>query len=557
MKVFKGIAGAPGIASGKLLYFEKNTSSEKEVGIDEAIEKSLQKVRTLKEKALADLGEDKAKIFAAYEMLLEDAMLTDPIREAIKGGMPAEKAVTDTTEMMAGVLQSKKSEYMRQRADDIRYIGGILKDALKGADNEFSFPEGDEKFILAAYELTPVDTMMFDHSRLAGLVTEKGGATSHTVILAKSIGIPAVVGVSGLEEVKTANTAYLDGYGGTLAADPEGEELKKYEKLLYDEEQLKEQLEKIKKTDAHTKDGERIAVAVNIGKPSDLKDAGEEKFDGVGLFRSEFLYSSADKKPSKEEQITAYKKAIDAVYPNPVTIRTLDAGGDKQIDYLGMKVEENPFLGNRGIRLCLNNPEIFSEQLEAILIAATGKSVKIMLPMITCTEEIKKTRALISQIEKRLDSEGTDYCKKVSLGIMIETPASAITAEAFAKQCDFFSIGTNDLVQYITAADRGNADVENVYNPCHPAVLKMLYNVISAGAKAGIEVSVCGDMAANPIFTELLLGMGLKKFSVPLPMVSRIKHKIGSADLNEAKALAEKVLETEDEKEIINILRKE
>ena len=222
-----------------------------------------------------------------------------------------------------------------------------------------------------------------------------------------------------------------------------------------------------------------------------------------------------------------------------------------------MKVEENPFLGNRGIRLCLNNPEIFSEQLEAILIAAAGKSVKIMLPMITCTEEIKKTRALISQIEKRLDSEGTDYCRKVSLGIMIETPASAITAEAFAKQCDFFSIGTNDLVQYITAADRGNADVENVYNPCHPAVLKMLYNVISAGAKAGIEVSVCGDMAANPIFTELLLGMGLKKFSVPLPMVSRIKHKIGSADLNEAKALAEKVLETEDEKEIINILRKE
>lgn len=557
MKIFKGIAGAPGIVSGKVIYFEKSSGKKEEMGIDAAIEKALKKVRVLQKKALDNFGEDDAKIFSAYEMLLEDTMLTGPIKSAVEAGTEPEKAVTEVTEAMAAILASKNNEYMRQRADDIRYIGQMLIDVLSGADSDFSFPDGDEKYILAAHELTPVDTMLFDHTRLAGMITELGGATSHTVILAKSIGIPAVVGAEGLGKVLNGDYAYLDGYCGMMVVSPDGAVKSEYEKKLKDERALWEKLEEIKKTDAFTKDGERIAVCINIGKPSDLKDSENEKFDGVGLFRSEFLYSSSSKKPSCQEQSGAYKQVIESVYPNPVTIRTIDVGGDKQLEYLNMKSEENPFLGNRGIRLCLNNPDIFSEQLEAILLAGAGKSVKIMLPMVTCIDEIRKTKALIGEIQKKLESEKTDFCRRVSLGIMIETPASAVMAEAFAKHCDFFSIGTNDLVQYMMAADRGNAEVENVYNPFHPAVLRMINNVIKAGAKEAIEVSVCGDLAANTEFTEILLGMGLKKFSVPLPMVSRIKHKIGITDLKDAQQLAEEVLYAEDENEVIRILRKE
>lgn len=553
MKTFKGIAGSPGIVSGRILYFEKNSGKKQNISIEEAIDKAVLKVRSLHEKALADLGEDKAKIFSAYEMLLEDTMLTDPMKAEAKNGTEPEQAVRSITESMAAVLASKKNEYMRQRADDIRYIGQMLIDILNSSDNEFTFPQGDEKYILAAHELTPVDTMLFDHKRLAGLVTEAGGATSHTVILAKSIGIPALVGVKGLMEEKSSDTAYLDGYGGVLVTEPDEDAKSKYKKMLADEQLLNESLEQIKKSEAFTQDGNRINVCINIGKPSDLKGSETQKFDGVGLFRSEFLYSSSDKKPTGEEQVAAYRQIIESVYPNPVTIRTLDVGGDKQLKYLNMEDEENPFLGNRGIRLCLNNRKIFQEQLESILKAGAGKSVKIMLPMITCIDEIKETRQMIEEIQ----TTHTDICRKVSLGIMIETPASAVMAETLAKHCDFFSIGTNDLVQYIMAADRGNSEVERLYNPFHPAVIRMIKYVIAAGSREGIEVSVCGDLAANTEFTELLLGMGLKKFSVPLPMVSRIKHKISCISMTDAEKLAEKVLNAEDENEIIKIIRKE
>lgn len=557
MKIFKGIEGAPGIAAGRVLYFEKNQGGRERRDFGEAVKEAAKRVRTLKNKAMNDLGEDRAKIFSAYEMLLEDTMLTAPMQAEIENGAEPEAAVDKVTGEMARVLESKKSEYMRQRADDIRYVGELIKEALCGANTEFEFPAGDEKFVLAANELTPVDTMLFDANRLAGLATEKGGITSHTVILAKSMGIPAVVGIKNLSEISAySGKAYIDGYNGTLATSVSGADEERYEELLEKERLFIKQLEEIKKTDAQTKDKKRISVLANIGKPSDLKDAQDERFDGVGLFRSEFLYSASDKKPTVIEQTEAYKKAIDFVSPNSVTIRTIDVGGDKKIGYLNMKAEENPFLGNRGIRLCLKNTEIFSEQLEAILIAGAGKSVKVMLPMISSINEIKQTKEIISEIQKSLEERNISYCRELSIGIMIETPASAVMADAFAKHCDFFSIGTNDLVQYLMAADRGNAEVENVYNPYHPAVLRTINSVIKAGKNAGIEVSVCGDLAANTAFTKLLLGMGLEKFSVPIPAIGRIKHTISQISLNEAKELAEKVLALENEDEISELLRK-
>lgn len=556
MQILKGIAGAPGIVCGKVLYFEKKSGSAVETDIDSAVKKCLEKVRKMYDKAISDFGEEEAKIFSAYEMLLEDEMFTAPIRELIASGSTPENAVTEVSDSMSAILMKKENKYLRQRADDIKNVGNMLKEALCGADGDFSFPEGNDKYIIAARELTPVDTMLFDHSRLLGFVTKEGGATSHTVILAKSIGIPAVVGTSELDDSLICETAYLDGYTGEFVVDPDDDTKKVYDKKVAEEIELLKSLETIRKNDAYTKDGERIKVAVNIGKPSDLNGSEDERYDGVGLFRSEFLYSSSKEKPSVKQQYEAYKKALDFVGSESVTIRTLDVGGDKQIEYLHMPAEENPFLGNRGIRLCLSNEDIFADQLKALLMAGAGKKLKIMLPMVTRIEEITRTRELLEKLKKKLECEGTAVSGDVELGIMIETPASAIMSEVFAKHCDFFSIGTNDLVQYIMSADRGNPALENIYNPFNPAVLKMINKVIRDGAEAGIEVSVCGDLAANTDFTEILLGMGLKKFSVPLPMLSRIKKKISDTDLSAAKELVKQVLNAEDENEVIKIIRR-
>lgn len=560
MKLFSGVAGAPGIACADVLYFKKDSDSDennaKEIGIDDAIDAALEKIKNLKEKALSELGEEKAKIFSAYEMLLSDKMLTDPIKKAIESGAAAKTAIQKVTKSMADMLASKNNEYMRQRADDIRYIGELLCEAVDGSKTELKFPSDDKKYIIAAHELTPVDTMQFDRSRIAGLVTELGGATSHTVILAKSLGIPAVVGVSGILESETDTAAYLDGYSGKFIVSPDEKTKAEYDGKIKEEEVLSAQMNEIKGTEAYTADGEKIAVCINIGKPSDMKNAEGEKLDGVGLFRSEFLFSSEKEMPTCDEQTEAYREVIKAASPNYVTIRTLDVGGDKQIEYLNMQKEENPFLGERGIRLMLNNPDVFKTQIRAILIAAADEKVKIMLPMITSLDEIRAAKKIIAEVQAELESEKIAYCKEPLVGIMIETPASAIMADVFAKHADFFSIGTNDLVQYIMAADRGNYQVENLYNPYHPAVIYMLNNIIRAGRDANIEVSVCGDLAANTDFTELLLGMGLKKFSVPQPMASRIKYKISGISLDEARELKYRALAAEDETEVKNILKK-
>lgn len=556
MKILNGIAGAPGVVFGEVLYFNKKIGCSKKMSIDEAVEKSLEKVRKMYDKALSDLGEDKAKIFSAYEMLLEDEMFIGPIKEMIEAGSAPEDAVTEVSESMSAILLKKENEYLRQRADDIRNVGNMIKETLCGADSDFVFPEGNDKYIIAAQELTPVDTMLFDHSRLLGFATKEGGATSHTVILAKSIGIPAVVGVPDLDGTVDLKRAYLDGYSGKFVVEPDEETKIIYDKKVIEEQEFIKSLETIKQNDAYTKDGERIKVAINIGKPSDLNGVENQRYDGVGLFRSEFLYSSSKEKPSVNQQYEAYKKVLDSVYPESVTIRTLDVGGDKQIEYFNVPKEENPFLGNRGIRLCLSNESIFMEQLKALLMAGANKKLKIMLPMVTRIEEITRTRELMEKAKKELELEGVAVSEDMELGIMIETPASAIMSEVFAKYCDFFSIGTNDLVQYIMSADRGNSAVENIYNPYNPAVLRMLNKVINDGAKAGIEVSVCGDLAANADFTEILLGMGLKKFSVPLPMINRIKKKISDINLSSAQELVKEVLSAEDENEVIKIIRK-
>ncbi len=553
MKVLKGIAGSPGIAMAPIVFYRKSTGEGVSLSLEEARQNCIQRVGQLHEKALQETGGEEAKIFEAYEMLLQDEFLFSPAASAIEGGAEPVQAVLEAAETMSRVLASKGSEYMRQRADDIRYVGEMVANEMKGEQSYYTLPEGDTPFLLVAHELTPVDTMKFDSDRLAGLVTQLGGATSHTVILAKSLGIPAVVGVKGIEFSEKSLNGALDGYLGEFVIDPDLQTEVVYQDKIKEEEALQARMDSIKTMPAQTKDGQRISVLANIGNPMDLKHAEGLQYDGVGLFRSEFLYLKEDKKPTVQKQAEAYQKAIDKA--ELVTIRTLDIGGDKQISYLSMEEEENPFLGNRGIRLCLHHQQLFREQLEAILIAAAGKKVHIMLPMITSITEISQAKALLNEVKEKLEQNHTPYCADAALGIMIETPASAIMADQFAKYCDFFSVGTNDLIQYLLCADRGNAQVEYLYNPFHPAVIQMLYQVIQAGEKAGIPVSVCGDMAADLRFTKLLLGLGLKKFSVPFPMIARMKYKISTISLQDAQALAQKVLQEEQEQQIQNLLK--
>lgn len=555
MTVLKGIAGAPGLVMAEAVVYEKSAGNTVVVNLNEAREQCLKQVDQLYEKTLKELGQEQADIFSAYKMLLEDEMLFMPMNEAINSGADPVQAVLDTTNQMSSIIGSKGGEYMRQRAEDIKYIGQMVIAAMRGEQTEFQSPDGEEAFILVARELTPVDTMQFDPNRLAGLMTELGGATSHTVLLAKSLGIPAVVGLKKLtESVNSGDCVILDGYTGKIIINPDQQELEVNGKRLEEEKQLHKEFERLKDQKTYTKDGKRIQLYGNIGKPMDLKAAEDMQFDGIGLFRTEFLYSAESQAPTIDQQLSAYQRVVEQIAPNTVTIRTLDVGGDKELPYLDMPKEENPFLGNRGIRLCLQNRELFAQQLEAILRASAGHQIKLMLPMVTSVREIEKTRALLDELKQDLDRRGLPYCEQVKMGVMIETPASAIMAEHLAKHCDFFSIGTNDLTQYIMSADRGNAQVQEEYNPSHAAVIRMLAHVIRTGEKAGIEVSVCGDLAADLKFTALLLGLGLTSFSVPLPMLGRMKYKIGSIDMAEAKALAEKILAEEDERRINQIL---
>ena len=557
MKKLEGISGAAGIAICPMFFYEADSreagSQKEKIDLDAAIEKCVHRMESLYAKTLEEVGEEEAKIFAAYKMLLEDTYMFAPIRKSIREGREVCAAVMEETEKNYLIFQNMEDSYMKQRGDDIRYIGKIIVDAIEGKEQGIELPAGTGKLIIVAKDLSPVETMAMDKKRLAGIVTELGGITSHTVILSKSLGIPAVVGAVNVINEKSGydgKIGILDGEEGCLYLEPEKEILEIYQKKEQKNAFLNEKIIRFGKEKATTKDGYQKEVLINIGRYDDLEMVKQTVFDGVGLFRTEFLYLEAEKMPTFEQQKKVYQKVIEAVAPNVVTIRTLDIGGDKEVPYMDLPKEENPFLGNRGIRLCLTHEELLRQQLKAILAAADEKEVKIMLPMITSVEEIRKTKELLLAVKAEIGEERVG--RRVKLGIMIETPAAAIIADKLAKECDFFSIGTNDLTQYITASDRGNTAVQNVYNPYHPAVISMIARTISEGGKAGIEVSVCGEMAANLLYLPLLVGMGLEKYSVPGSMVGKVKYQLHQIDQKDAAFLLEKIMQMSDAESIQN-----
>ncbi len=555
MKKLEGIAGATGIAICPMFFYEADNEEiagqREKIDLDTAIEKCIQKINSLYEKALKEVGDEEAKIFAAYKMLLEDTYMFAPIRKAISEGREAREAVREEMDKNCLIFQSMEDPYMKQRGDDIRYIGKILVDAIDGKEQGIELPDGTGKIIIVAKDLSPVETMAMDKARLAGIVTELGGITSHTVILSKSLGIPAIVGAHNITKEKSAydgKIGILDGEEGHLFMDPEEEILEAYRKKEEKERVQNHKISYFGKEKATTKDGYQKVVLVNIGRYEDLEMAEQVVYDGVGLFRTEFLFLETEKMPTFEQQKKVYEKVIRAVSPNVVTIRTLDIGGDKEVPYMDLPKEENPFLGNRGIRLCFTYEELFRQQLKAILVAAGEQEVKIMLPMITNIEEIRKAKEILLSVKTEIGSELVG--KKVKLGIMIETPAAAIMADQLAKECDFFSIGTNDLTQYITATDRGNTAVQKIYDPYHPAVIRMIARAISEGRNAGIEVSVCGDLASNLKYLPLLVGMGLEKYSVPASMVGKVKYQIHQCNQKDAMELLKQVMQMSDAKKI-------
>ena len=552
----KGQAGAPGIAQGAVVVLRKSAAPEKASAdpaaeldrFEAALRRCVDQAAALYEDTLERLGEEDAKIVKAYRMILEDPTFLSPIRKAIGLGTAADLAVETQAEKFAAVFSAMKTDYMRQRADDIRQVGGMLTDSLRGED-DFWLPE--EPSILVAENLSPVDTLRLDRNRLAGIVTQSGGKTSHTVILAKTVGIPAVTGIPDvLAAVSGAKAAVIDGGTGDIYLDPDEATAGQYRELISKEKLLARKIRESGDTRGVTLDGAEIRLCANIGGVQDMKPLERLSYDGVGLFRTEFLFSRFSRFPTFEEQLQAYGDAVRKADGRPVVIRTLDIGGDKGIAYFGLPKEDNPFLGYRAVRVCLDRETVFLDQIMAILAAGAMGKAKIMFPMITELRELIACKKLVGKAKELLRARGIPFDDNMPVGIMVETPASAVLADRFAAACDFFSIGTNDLTQYVTCADRTNPNVQRLYNPYNPAVIRLIGNAIRSARHAGIEAGVCGELAGNLNFVPLLVGFGVGELSMSPALIERARYLVCRLNQSEMSSLADRVLDLDDPDEI-------
>lgn len=486
------------------------------------------------------LGDKEAEILEGQITMLEDPFLRSQMEEAIDGGSTAEAALDGVCQSFIDLFSSMDDELMRQRAADIGDIRARMLGILLGREGvELStLPAGT---VLVARDLTPSMTVGLDREHVAGILTETGGKTSHSAILARALEVPAVLSVPGaLDAVSDGTELVVDGGAGVAILSPGDAELADYRARQAAWQEERAQLEVYRHRETSTADGRRVALYANIGSPADAEAALQAGAEGIGLFRTEFLFMDRSALPTEEEQYQAYLQVSRLMAGKEVIIRTLDVGGDKAISYLGMEAEENPFLGHRAIRWCLDNPELYKVQLRALLRAGAEEgNVKIMLPLVTGVEEVRAARALLEQCKAELEAEGKAYDRDIPLGVMIETPAAALIADLLARECDFFSIGTNDLTQYTMAVDRGNAKVAKLYTVFHPAVLRSIRGVIAAGRAAGIPVGMCGEAAADPALTPLLLAFGLDEFSVSPSSVLAARRQISQWSEAGAKEAAE------------------
>ena len=537
MKQLKGTGASTGIAIGKIFMYtpkqllvnaeEKDslTFAEKKEKLEQVINAAEKEIDALY-KTTKKNAEKEAEIFRAHILFLKDPTIIKKIDELLKQNFTLPAAVKKAFEESATIMEKMENPYFKARAKDLRDVEERLLRKISGIENQ-SLSSIPYPAIIVAKDLTPSDTASLDRRNVLGFITETGGITSHTAILAEALGIPAVVGVRNiLSEAKNGMLAILDGSAGDIILEPDEITLTRYRQKKEQYEIEKKELEKVKFLSVSTKSGKTIEVSANIGKIDDINIAINSGADGIGLFRTEFLFLNRETPPSEEEQFNAYKKVLEAFGNKPVIIRTLDIGGDKQIPYLGLEKELNPFLGVRAIRLCLKNKGLFKTQLRAILRASIYGNVKIMYPMIAIKDEIIEANNLLETVKKELADEGIAYKKDFEVGIMVEIPSAALNADELIKYVDFFSIGTNDLIQYTFAADRTNRNVSYLYNPLHPSILKLIEMTIKASHKHNKWTGMCGEMAGDPKAIPILLKMGIDELSMSPSKIPNTKKLI-------------------------------
>ncbi|MDK2794695.1 MAG: phosphoenolpyruvate-protein phosphotransferase system enzyme [Caldanaerobacter sp.] len=566
--MLKGVAASPGIAIGKAFLYTKekvtiNVEKIEESKVEEeiakfrkALEVTQEEIEKIKEKALKEFGKEKAEIFEAHLMLASDPELIEGVENMIKTELvTADNAVNKVIEQNASVMESLNDEYLKERAVDLRDVGNRIIENLLGVKS-VNLSDLEEEVVVIARDLTPSDTATMKKEMVLGFATDVGGRTSHTAIMARSLEIPAVVGLGNVtSQVKAGDLVIVDGLEGIVIVNPDEKTVEDYKSKKESYEKKVEGLKQLKDLPAETPDGKKVMLAANIGTPKDVASALANGAEGVGLFRTEFLYMDRNSLPSEEEQFEAYKEVVEKMGGRPVTIRTLDIGGDKELPYLDMPKEMNPFLGYRAIRLCLDRPDIFKTQLRAILRASAYGNVQIMYPMISSVEEVRKANSILEEVKAELDREGVKYDKEIKVGIMVEIPSAAVTADILAKEVDFFSIGTNDPTQYTLAVDRMNEHVKEYYQPFHPAILRLVKMVIDAAHKEGKFAAMCGEMAGDPLAAVILLGLGLDEFSMSATSIPEIKNIIRNVEYEKAKEIAEKALNMSEAREIEKMMK--
>lgn len=563
--MYKGIAGSEGIGIGTVVLIEEHeinieTKRVEETGaeierLQNAIEKFVADTNVMAEKMDITVGKKDADILRGHIQMLQDPMIEEQISALIiSEKITAEMAVEQVLEQTAEMFSQIPDELLQQRATDFRDIKTRMLKILLGIE-DVDISQVPAGTVIVARDLTPSMTAGINPENIEGILTEVGGRTSHSAILARAMEVPAVLSIENICSIaKNGDKVVLDGTSGEAILNPDDETVEKFKKMYSDYQNEKALLKEYAGKPSQTKDGVKVELVCNIGKPADANKAVECDGEGIGLFRTEFLFMDRGSMPTEEEQFEAYKEVAEKMKGKPVIIRTLDIGGDKDVPYLGLEHEDNPFLGFRAIRYCLQRKDIYEIQLKALLRASAFGKIKIMLPLVTGVDELRQVKAMIKDIMAELDKEGVVYNKNIEVGVMMETPAACMMADALAKEAAFFSIGTNDLTGYTMAVDRGNAKVAYLYSTYNPAVLRAIKRIIECGKKEGIMVGMCGEAAADSKLIPLLLAFGLDEFSVSATSVLKTRKTISDCTMDECKTLADKVMACVTEEEVLEIL---
>ncbi len=562
----KGIGASPGIAIGKALVLEhkemiiekkENVNVEVEVeNLNSAVDTSKKELTAVKEKVAKELGEEEAEIFGAHLLVLEDPEFIGEAENKIKNeSLNAEYALNEVKDMFVSIFESMDNDYMKERAADIKDVTNRVLRHILGI-KIIDLSNLSDEVVLIAHDLTPSDTATMDKKKVLGFLTNIGGRTSHTAIMSRTLEIPAIVGLSdATDKVKDSDMIVFDGDKGIVIVNPEEDVIAEYQEKKRIFEEDKKALELLKGQPSVTTDGKHVELAGNIGTPNDLEGLINNDAEGVGLYRTEFLYMDSDEFPSEEIQFEAYKKVLEGMNGKPVVIRTLDIGGDKKLSYFEMEEEMNPFLGYRAIRLCLDRTDIFKTQLRALFRASVYGKLRIMFPMISSLEELLAAKNICEEVKSDLKAEGIGYSDDVEIGMMIEIPSAAVISDLLAKHVDFFSIGTNDLIQYTCAVDRMNQKISYLYNQFNPAVLRLIKMVIKNAHAEGKWVGMCGESAGDQMMIPILLGFGLDEFSMSPISILRARRLINSVSEKDMQALSDKVLEFGTSKEIESYMK--